>query len=61
MLALRFAKKCTKHERFTDMFPLNDDLGMELRNGEQYYVKCASTGRLKDSAIPTIQNLLNKK
>ena len=61
MLALRFAKKCTRHERFADMFPLNDDLGMELRNGEQYYVKFASTGRLKDSAIPTMQKLLNEK
>ena len=61
MLALRFAKKCTKRERFSDMFPLNENLGMELRNGDKYHVYFAATARLKDSAIPTMQNLLNEK
>ena len=58
MLALRFAKKCTKHERFKDWFPLNES-NIKIRNGEKYKVNFASTGRLQYSAIPAMQKLLN--
>ena len=58
MLALRFAKKCTKHERLKDWFPLNNS-SIKIRNGEKYKVNFASTGRLQYSAIPAMQKLLN--
>ena len=56
MLARRFALKCTKNERFKELFPLNN-----CRNNDKYAVKFARTDRLRDSAIPAMQRLLNKK
>jgi hypothetical protein len=56
MLARRFALKCTKNERFKELFPLNS-----CRNKDKYAVKFAHTDRLRDSAIPVMQRLLNKK
>ena len=58
MLALRFAKKCTKHEKSKDWFPLNES-SIKIRNGDKYKVNFASTGRLQYSAIPAMRELLN--
>ena len=57
-LCLQFAKKCTKHDKVSAMFPLNDT-ELNLRNPEKYEVKFARTGRLFNSAVPSIQRLLN--
>ena len=59
MLALRFAQKCLNHDRFSDLFPLNDTT-VDTRNTEKYVVNFASTDRLKDSSIPEMQRLLNR-
>ena len=59
MLALRFAQKCLNHDRFRDLFPLND-ANVDTRNSEKYVVKFASTDRLKESSIPAMQRLLNR-
>ena len=59
MLARRFAEKCTKSDRFKDLFPLNDNL-MGARNKEKFKVNFASTDRLKNSTIPAMQRLLNR-
>ena len=53
-LCLSFAKKCTKNDRTSDMFPLNN-----FSHHEKYFVTKASTGRLDKSAIPSMQRLLN--
>ena len=60
MLALRFANKCKEHDRFRDWFPMNVNQ-MKVRNGEKYRVNFASTTRLKNSAIPAMQRLLNQE
>ena len=59
MLAERFANKCQKSEQFSQLFPKNDT--KRSRNNEQYDVKFAKKGRLFDSAIPTMQRMLNKQ
>ena len=43
-LCKNFAENCTKSDKMCHMFPLNPST--------TYYVQPASTGRLKDSAIP---------
>ena len=60
MLAVRFADKCVKNDKFKDLFPLNEKR-MEVRSNEKYLVKFANTERLKNSSIPAMQRLLNKK
>ena len=60
LLAKRFAEKCAKSEKFADLFPLNPS-SADLRNNEKYKVKFARTSRLKDSAIPAMQKLLNRQ
>ena len=60
ILAKRFAEKCAKSEKFADLFPLNPS-SADLRNNEKYKVKFARTSRLKDSAIPAMQKLLNRQ
>ena len=60
MLARRFAEKCLKSDRFKDLFPLNDNT-IDVRNDEKFLVKFAHTDRLRDSSIPAMQRLLNKK
>ena len=54
-LCLKFAKKCIKHEKAKDLFPLN----LDHRNKDKYKVQFARTDRLKDSSIPQLQRLLN--
>ena len=58
-LCLRFAKSCLKNEKMADMFPLNPNYDEKLRNSEKYQVKFAHNNRLKDSAIPALQRMLN--
>ena len=52
-LCLQFAKKLV-----SATFPLNDNEA-NLRNPEKYEVKFARTGRLFNSAAPSLQRLLN--
>ena len=60
MLAERFATKCAASDRFTDLFPLNSNPN-NIRNSEKYAVNFAHTDRLKDSSIPAMQRILNRK
>ena len=57
-LCLNFAKKCTKNERTSSMFPLNQNV-INTRNREVYKVTNARTERLAKSSIPYMQRLLN--
>ena len=61
MLAGRFAIKCVKSERFCDLFPLADNTKMDTRSNDKYVVNFANTDRLRDSSIPAMQRILNKK
>ena len=58
-LCKKFATNCIKNEKMSHMFPTNQSL-LETRNHEKYFVQPASTGRLKKSAIPYMQRLLNE-
>ena len=58
-LCLKFAKACLKNDNVKDMFPLNDSIDQDVRDRNKYKVTFANTGRLKDSAIPYMQRLLN--
>jgi hypothetical protein len=53
-LSLKFAKSCVKNESTSDLFPLNN-----IRNKEKFKVDHANTDRLKNSAVPYLQRLLN--
>ena len=57
-LCLNFARKCIKHEKMLEMFPLNSS-DCITRNKDKYRVTFAYTGRLANSAIPYMQRLLN--
>ena len=57
-LCLAFAKKCVKHEKTQDIFPLNTNEN-KTRWHEKFAVTFAFTDRLKNSAIPYMQRLLN--
>ena len=60
ILCLNFAKKCTKNDRFKNIFPLNESKHeMITRNKETYKVEHAKSERLKKSAVIHMQNLLN--
>ena len=59
-MALSFGKKCANNPKFSEMFPLKRDIGIEVRNREKYQVKFASHSRLMNSSIPEIQRLLNQ-
>ena len=59
-LCLRFAKACLKTDEVSSMFPLNDvDYNIETIGREQFRVIMAHTERLRRSAIPHMQRLLN--
>ena len=58
-LSLTFAKNCVKNELTKDLFQLNPNGGTVSRNREKYQVTVANTDRLKDSAVPYLQRLLN--
>ena len=59
-LCLKFAKTCLKNENTAKMFPLNTYYNPILRNSEKYDVKFAHNNRLRDSAIPVLQQMINK-
>ena len=60
-LCLLFSKKCLKHDKVKDLFPLKQKSHeMDLRDTEKYVVKHANTERYKNSAIPFMQRLLNE-
>ena len=58
-MCLKFAKNCTKNDLTSDLFPLNPTDGLGTRSKEKYRVFHANTDRLKDSAVPYLQRLLN--
>ena len=60
-LCLNFAKKCLKHQKTRDMFPLNSTLDHDMRTKQKYHVQFAHTNRLRDSAIPQLQRALNRE
>ena len=59
-LSRNFAKNCVKNKKMADMFPLNPNHS-NTRAHEKFLVQHASTDRLKYSAIPYMQRLLNSK
>ena len=60
-LSLSFAKKCLKHEKFSNMFPKNvNGSVMKIRNKEKYFVNQARTERFKNSSITFLQRKLNE-
>ena len=58
-LSQKFAKKCTKSDKSSHMFPLNGPNIFNTRNHETYFVTPARTSRLANSAIPSMQRKLN--
>ena len=50
----------SKKEKTSHMFPLNPEYNPSLRKSEKYQVKFAHHNRLRDSAIPALQRLLNE-
>ena len=60
LLCKKFAIKCLKNAKTCKMFPLNlQTTTVKTRKPERFYVQPARTERLKDSAIPYMQRLLN--
>ena len=60
-LCLKFAKKCKNNEKVKDIFQIRDKSHeMKTRKTETYEVENANTYRLKKSAIPYMQRLLNE-
>ena len=60
-MALKFAKKSLENSNFSKLFPLREvKHGMKVRKGDKYAVKFSKTKRHKESAVPYLQNLLNK-
>ena len=58
---MNFANKCLKNDKTKNKFPLRvKDHPMEIREEEKFVVFHANTERLKKSAIPYMQRLLNK-
>ena len=58
-LCLKFAKKCVRHPTAKKMFPLNTAEDLNTRERETFHVQHARTNRLRDSAIPQLQRVLN--
>ena len=58
-MCLKFAKSCETNILTQDLFPLNHTDGVETRSQDKYRVLHANTDRLKDSAVPYLQRLLN--
>ena len=59
-LCLKFAKKCVKNEKTSDIFPINDK-ARSTRVTEKFFVTKAKTDRLAKSAVPFMQRLLNSR
>ena len=61
-LCMRFAKACLKNQQTNSMFPLNpisNSYDIHTRHREKFLVTKCNTTRLKNSAIPYMQSLLN--
>ena len=59
-MALNFAKKSLKLDKFSELFPFNNAKHlMKKRNPEKYAVANANTERYRKSTIPFLQRLLN--
>ena len=57
-LCLSFAKKCTKSDKTSYMFPENTTT-VNTRHREKFIVAAAKTDRYAKSAIPYMQRILN--
>ena len=57
---LAFAKRCLLNPQTKDMFPLNEQGPLNIRNTEKYIVNFARTENYKNSAVPYCQRLLNE-
>ena len=61
-LCLKFAKSCLKNTEMRKMFPMNPThYAVKTRFREKFEVTAARTERLKSSAIPYMQRLLNNE
>ena len=59
-LSRTFAKKCLKNSKTKSMFPVKEkNHNMNIRTEEHFQVDFANTERLKKSAIPSMQRILN--
>ena len=59
-LCVDFAVKCTKHEKFKNMFPkFNKSHAMQTRKPHKFIIQHAKTERLKKSAKIYMQQILN--
>ena len=57
---MKFARKSLKNPKVRDIFPKREKSHeMLLRDEEKFVVKHANTERMKQSAIPYMQGLLN--
>ena len=60
-MALKFAKKSLKDEKFSTLFQENkNNFEMKTRNSNKYFVNHANTERYRKSAVPFLQRLLNE-
>ena len=60
-MALTFAKKSLKLDKFSNFFPLNKAKHlMTKRNPDKYVVNGAYTERYRRSSVPFLQRLLNE-
>ena len=61
-LCRKFALKCLNNDKINKFFPLNKKRHiMKTKKYEKFKVKFANTERLKKSAIPQMQRLLNQE
>ena len=59
ILCEKFAQNCIQFEKTKSMFPINNNK-LNTRRKECFAVKFARTTRLKSSAIPQMQRMLNQ-
>ena len=61
-MCLKFAKQCVKLDKMKKLFPRNVNAHkMNKRSTDIYQEVRANTERLKKSAIPAMQRLLNRE
>ena len=61
-LCLKFAKSCLKNHEMKKIFPLNPvNYDILTRFREKFKVTQARTERLRNSAVPYMQRLLNQE
>ena len=60
-LCQKFARNCAKNPLTSDLFPKANKDRPKTRKQEEYVVTFANTERLKQSAVPFLQRLLNQK